>query len=292
MYYQIACCTGENTLTMENKYEAKIHPFLKWPGGKRWLISKHRRFFPTQFRHYYEPFLGSGAVFFTLRPSKATLSDTNAELINLFLVMRNQPAQLANLMIEHQEKHSNAYYYQTRDMNCTDEVQAAGRLLYLNRTCYNGMYRVNRNGHFNVPIGTKSNCIFDIDMFSMYSELLKNIELKTCDFEDVIVRAGAGDLIFSDPPYTISHNQNSFIKYNEKLFSWNDQIRLHNVLSDAKTRGVAILATNACFAQLKSLYEESGFYVIELDRHSVISGKADKRRMQKELLISSFPFNE
>ena len=270
----------------------KLPPFLKWPGGKRWLINKYSTLFPTKFDRYFEPFLGGGAIFFALCPQKAILSDINVELINLYKVMRDKYADLIAEMKKHQEKHSKEYYYQIRNEKYHNDVQAAGRFLYLNRTCYNGLYRVNKAGKFNVPIGSKNNCIYDTERYYLYSALLKNTELEISDFDKIISYAGTGDLIFADPPYTISGNQNSFIKYNEHLFSWDDQVRLHTALSDAKARGVTILATNSGVDQLKCLYKQSGFYVKTLERHSLISGNPKKRRKQEEMLISSNPFNE
>lgn len=267
-----------------------LPPFLKWPGGKRWLMSKYSCCFPKHFCHFYEPFLGGGAAFFYLNPTSATLSDVNRELISLYQVMRDNPIELAQAMKEHQQKHSKEYYYQIRGAQYDDLIQEASRFLYLNRMCYNGMYRVNRTGQFNVPIGTKTNCIYDIQRFQEYAERLKNTEIINCDFEDVISRAGQGDLIFADPPYTVRHNQSCFIKYNETLFTWNDQERLLEALISAKKRGAVVIATNVNFESLKQLYIDSGFFVQVLERYSTISGKAEKRCKQEELIISSKPF--
>ena len=270
----------------------KVVPFLKWPGGKRWLMANYGSYFPSEFNTYFEPFLGGGAAFFFLQPDKAVLSDINGELIGLYSIMRDKPAELAELLTSHQAKHSNEYYYAIRDTEFCDPLQSAARLLYLNRMCFNGMYRVNKSGKFNVPIGTKSNCVYDIDLFKDYSAVLKNAELLQSDFATTICRAKENDLIFADPPYTISDKQSSFIKYNDHLFTWQDQKRLFHALYDAKLRGSYILSTNACFEDLKQLYVSSGFYVKVVHHHSLISGKAEKRRVQDELLISSYPLRE
>ena len=271
--------------------EFTLLPFLKWPGGKRWLITKYSSYFQLNFRLYIEPFLGGGAAFFYVNPQKAILSDINNELITLYKVMRDNPKKLAQAMKTHQAKHNHEYFYYIRDTQPDNQIDIASRLLYLNRTCYNGMFRVNKAGRFNVPIGTKNNCISDIDLFSEYSDRLKSAEINSSDFAEVIRRSGKGDFIFADPPYTISHNQNSFIKYNEKLFSWEDQKRLLNELILARTRGSVIIATNANYSKLRSMYEDCGFYIKVLERMSVMSGKTEKRRKQKELLISSKPLD-
>jgi DNA adenine methylase len=153
------------------------------------------------------------------------------------------------------------------------------------------MYRVNKAGQFNVPIGTKQNCLFDIAQFPVYAERLKNANIISCDFEDAINDCSLNDLVFADPPYTISHNQNSFIKYNERLFTWTDQKRLLVALCAARSRGAIVIATNANYGELKKMYIDNGFYVKVLERFSIISSKSEKRQKQEELLISSFSFD-
>ena len=269
-----------------------LSPFLKWPGGKRWILKKLPEVFSIQFNNYYEPFLGSGAVFFHLCPKKSVLSDVNEELINLFTQMRDHPQELAKQLQAHQKKHSNTYYYEIRDKDYVSPMERAGRFLYLNRTCFNGMYRENKNGKFNVPIGTKDNCIYDIDKFEHYSNALKNAELMTCDFRSTIKKAESGDLLFVDPPYTIEQaQQNSFIKYNSKLFSWSDQEDLCSEIVAARNRGVIIISTNAYCDELLEMYKKEGFYVQAIEKKSTISGVIDKRRKTTELLITSFPCN-
>lgn len=269
-----------------------LSPFLKWPGGKRWILKKLPEVFSIQFNNYYEPFLGSGAVFFHLCPEKSVLSDVNEELINLFTQMRDHPQELAKQLQAHQKKHSKTYYYEIRDKDYVSPMERAGRFLYLNRTCFNGMYRENKNGKFNVPIGTKDNCIYDIDKFEHYSNALKNAELMTCDFRSTIKKAESGDLLFVDPPYTIGQaQQNSFIKYNSKLFSWNDQEDLCSEIVAARNRGVIIISTNAYCDELLEMYKKEGFYVQPIEKKSTISGVIDKRRKTTELLITSFPCN-
>jgi len=269
----------------------KLLPFLKWPGGKRWLISKHSNYFPSQYNRYYEPFLGGGAVFFFLQPSQATLSDINEDLIALYRVMRDDYSKLAQSMLIHQELHCKDYYYKIRSSYFENPIQSASQFLYLNRMCYNGMYRVNKAGQFNVPIGTKQNCIYDIDQFNKYSALLCDTKLNANDFASTIDETQKNDFLFVDPPYAMQHNQNGFIKYNEKLFTWEDQGRLLERLYEAKERGVYIMETNANCEMLREMYLAKGFHVKNIERFSVISGKADKRRKQEELLITSYPID-
>lgn len=265
-----------------------MQPFLKWPGGKRWLVANYHQIFPREYNAYVEPFLGGGSVFFYLMPQQATISDINRDLINTYRVMANKPERLRTLLELHQENHNVDYYYLIRNTIPDDAIEQAARFLYLNRACFNGMYRVNRNGIFNVPIGTKEHFIDDVDMFEEYSRVLRHVHLRSQDFVKTIRCARDGDLVFADPPYTIAHNQNSFIKYNEKLFSWRDQTRLINALVRARDRGATIVATNAPYPKLEEMYLENGFYTHTLSRFSSISGNADGRRKEKELLITSY----
>ena len=266
-----------------------LQPFLKWPGGKRWLVDKvERNIVLAPGKRYIEPFLGSGAVFFAIKPHQALLSDINSELIELFLVMRDKPLELKEKMIWHQKHHCKDYYYLIRAKQPRTDVNRAARMLYLNRTCFNGMYRVNRSGKFNVPIGSKSNCIYDIDCFSDYSELLKTAEICNRDFEEIINRAQPGDCIFADPPY-VAGERIIFSKYNDKLFTWNDQIRLFSALNLAKEKNVHIISTNVYCEELLEMYEKAGFNVISINRPCMIAGNPEKRKFVQELIVSTEP---
>ena len=235
--------------------------------------------------------MGGGSAFFHLLPNKAIIADVNKELINTYQMMAKHHVQISKYLKAHQENHNQDYYYKMRDTKFDDSIAQAARFLYLNRTCFNGMYRVNKFGRFNVPIGTKKCFIEDINVFENYAKILNNARILKQDFVDTIRSANGGDLVFADPPYTIAHNQNSFIKYNEKLFSWKDQIRLLKALIRARNRGAIIIATNAYYPELQRMYEDSQFYTQELRRYSSISGMADGRGKQSELLISSMPID-
>lgn len=264
----------------------QILPFLKWPGGKRWFAKRNSDFFPRKYNIYLEPFLGSGAVFFSLQPQQAILADINDELINLYMVMRDHPEELKSEMLSHQTNHNKTYYYQMRDSEPDSVLGRASRMLYLNRVCFNGMYRVNQEGKFNVPIGTKDNCTYDIELFNNYAECLRNANFLCADFGDTIERANKDDFIFADPPYVTTRSSN-FIKYNDELFSWNDQLRLHQVLVEAKHRGAKIVLTNAYCKEIIEMYRNDGFHIHVLERASTIAGKSAKRGSVKELMITS-----
>ena len=268
-----------------------MHPFLKWPGGKNWLMMKYQHIFSINYNAYYEPFLGGGSAFFFLTPEIATISDINQDLINAYQVMSRSPRELGNRLEAYQEHPCAAQYYQVRNNIPDDSLSRAARFLYLNRTCFNGMYRVNHLGHFNVPIGTKQHFIDDVALFDEYARILQHAHIRTQDFVKTIREANEGDLVFADPPYAIAHNQNSFIKYNEKLFSWKDQKRLLNALVNARNRGALVVSTNAFYPAIQQMYLENDFFTQTMHRFSSISGSKSGRGMQDELLISSYPIN-
>lgn len=261
-----------------------LPPFLKWAGGKRWLSDKIVELALPLHGKYIEPFLGGGAVYFALRPTQAVLSDANFELINTYQAIKGDPKMIERLMREHQRQHSKDYYYKMRSYKPRCEYRMAARFIYLNRTCWNGLYRVNLSGKFNVPIGTKSAVTMETDDWPAMAKLLKSAKLICGDFENSIEMAEKGDLVFADPPYTVKHNLNGFIKYNDSLFSWSDQIRLRDAVLRAKRRGARVIVTNAHHASIRELYQ-SKFLLEPVARASVLAGSSAHRGRYEELLI-------
>lgn len=259
-----------------------VVPPLKWAGGKRWFAANHLHLLPESFNTYIEPFMGSGALFFCIRPDEAVLSDINSELINLYEVIRDAPAALEVKLTEYQRRHCADYYYEVRRTRPRTALNKAARTLYLNRTCWNGLYRVNLQGEFNVPKGTKDSVVLATDNFENLAKLLKRAAVLCQDFEQTIDAAKTGDFAFVDPPYTVAHNNNGFVKYNQNLFSWDDQIRLRDAVTRAASRGVKILVTNAAHKSVMSLYKE--FEQVVVDRAGVISGDASMRGRYQELV--------
>jgi DNA adenine methylase len=261
-------------------------PFLKWAGGKRWFVQRHADLLPKRFNRYIEPFLGGGSVFFSLQPDNALLGDSNPDLIATYRGIKDKWQSVVKSLQYHNRQHSDDYYYKTRDAKPKDDFQRASRMIYLNRTCFNGIYRVNLRGKFNVPRGTKNSVLLDTDNFEQMSKLLKRADIRVADFAVLISEARAGDFIFADPPYTVRHNFNGFVKYNEKLFSWSDQERLAEALYWARRRGVNIVATNANHPSVRELYEDCGFNLTTTSRYSSISGLPEYRKQFDELIIS------
>ena len=264
-----------------------LTPFLKWVGGKRWLIETSELRVPARINRYIEPFLGGGAVFCALQPQKAILSDLNGRLIECYEVIRSDPVGLKLAMSTHAAKHSDSYYYEERDRTPNTAVARAAQFLYLNRTCFNGIYRENLRGKFNVPRGSKNSVLLETDDFEGWARALSGADLLVSDFEDTIDKAGEGDFIFADPPYTVRHNKNGFVKYNQKIFSWEDQERLAEALKAAALRGAQFVLTNADHEAVRQLYEGIGSSRA-VGRSSVVAASPANRSSTTELLVNSF----
>lgn len=265
----------------------QLTPFLKWAGGKRWLTSYYPEVFPIGFQRYVEPFLGSGAVYFELRPKSALLSDSNKDLIETYKAIRSNFKLVIRYLKQHKRNHTDEYYYQVRSSTPRSIWARAAKFIYLNRTCWNALYRVNLKGQFNVPRGTKNSVLLPSDDFERVSKSLRSVELIDSDFEKVIDSTVEGDFVFVDPPYTVKHNLNGFVKYNERIFEWKDQIRLKRALVRAHSRNVKFLMTNANHDSITELYGNF-FNQKILSRQSVIAASSSKREKTTELLIYNY----
>lgn len=263
-------------------HEIKSEPLLKWPGGKRWLLKYILPLLPKKFNCYYEPFVGGGALFFALQPSKAVLSDNNRDLINCYIQVRDRPQQVIAYLRKF--KNTEREYYKIRAWLPKDNVAQAARLIYLTTLSFNGIHRLNFKGEFNVPYGHKKHlnpC--DVDKIMRASKVLSSAELRCADFEAAVADAKKGDLIYLDPPYTAAHRNNGFLKYNAKIFSWDDQIRLSNVARDLAKRGCTVIISNADHDSIRSLYK--GFETVIMSRASVIAASSKFRRQITECIF-------
>ena len=274
---------ADNSVT---KQTARI-PFLRWPGGKRWFVASYHHLVPSTYNRYIEPFLGGGSMVFHLRPTMAVLSDVNVDVVRVFDGVRQFPELVTEKLEVHHIAHCRDHYLAIRDSEPVDLASQAARIIYLNRTCFNGIYRLNRQGRFNVPMGSRSQVVFATDNFVEASKLLLGAEIRHSDFETVVDEASDGDLLFADPPYTVRHNTNGFVLYNENLFSWSDQIRLADALQRARARGVQILLTNAAHESVIDLYTDRGFSIRQISRFSPIAAQSDNRKQFEELVISA-----
>lgn len=233
--------------------------------------------------------MGSGVVLFNLLPKVALISDINKELIDTYISIAEDWNLIYKKLVTHDKKHSKAYYYKIRSSKPYSQAGKAARFIYLNRTCWNGLYRVNLRGEFNVPKGSKKRALLRTDNFEQIAGILKNYDIRHSDFEPIIDDGKEGDFIFIDPPYVVKHKNNGFLKYNEKLFSWRDQLRLKESIERAKQRGCFVLMTNASHESVTQLYKKEE--IIEIERSSVIAGNRMSRGVSKELLIRVLPNN-
>jgi len=262
--------------------------FLKWAGGKHWFVHRESHRFPIEYNRYIEPFLGGGSVFFYLQPKSAILSDINSELISTYVSIRDEVEVVYEHLKSHARNHCQEYYYNIRKRNTRKSSTSAARMIYLNKACYNGIYRVNKQGKFNVPFGTASELYFDKDSLVESSLCLQSAEILCRDFEITIDEAQQGDLLFCDPPYAVMDDNNRFVGYNADVFSWNDQVRLSDALIRAKERKVKIIMTNVDHETVRELYNNvQGFVLDSVQRHCFISGTNEGRRQYAELIVTA-----
>jgi DNA adenine methylase len=260
-------------------------PFLRWAGGKRWLLEKLEQKIPNDFNDYYEPFLGAGSLFFWLMPVNAHLSDLNNDLVQVYNQIKKNPSLVVKYLSELSNTKNS--YYKVRANIPRSQYARAARFIFLNKTCWNGLYRVNRNGLFNVPYGHRKKVeIYDQTNLLAVSKALKNAEIKHCDFEVLLDTAKYKDLVYLDPPYTVAHKNNGFIEYNAKIFSWEDQKRLARVVKTLSNRGCYIVESNASHKSVAELYKK--FNLTTVNRVSVIGRNVSSRKKIEEFLITNF----
>lgn len=275
--------------------------FLKWAGGKERLIPQFQAFLPQSFGRYWEPFLGSGSLFFSLQPQQSTLSDCNVELINCWQVVRDDVEALILALEEHAKLHSEAYFYSVRAQHPAtptnqlslfpepehDAVVRAARFKYLNATCFNGLHRTNAKNRFNTSFGNyEKPAICDPERLRAASAALQGVELLVCDFS-CAAQAIAGDFVYFDPPYIALSDTSDFTSYTSGGFSITDQIRLRDLAVALVQKGVYVLLSSSDCKLTRSLYQR--FQLHEVSAARSINAKADRRGKISELLIQGIP---
>jgi DNA adenine methylase len=276
--------------------EKEILPlFLKWAGGKLQLIEQFENLFPPGFNNYYEPFIGSGAVFFylksKLKPHKVILSDINEELINCFVVVRDRPSELIQLLLNHRNNHSKEYYYAVRNVETDrlDSIESAARLIYLNKTCFNGLYRVNSKGQFNVPFGDYDKPgIFDNNILLRASQLLQDVELRVMTFEKVLDFAGKDDFVYLDPPYIPLSKTSSFTNYSKDDFSVQEQKKLSEVFTILDSHGCFVMLSNSDHPLIKELYRDYQKNIVIVRAKRMINSVGSKRGAINEIVLRNY----
>ena len=241
------------------KLKEEIYPIVKWVGGKRQLMFELLKNMPKNYNRYFEPFIGGGALFFELQPNNAYISDMNEELINLYSVVCNNVYELIQDLSKH--KNSKEYFLEIRNLDRTKKyaelsnIEKASRFIYLNRTCFNGMYRVNSKGEFNVPFGNYKNPrVIDENNLLDCSKLLKKTEIKCADFSEILNKVQKGDFVYFDPPYVPLNETSSFTSYTKDGFDLDMQFKLKNVCDELDSMGVKFMLSNSDTKLVNELY--------------------------------------
>jgi DNA adenine methylase len=274
----------------------KYQPFVKWVGGKRGLLSQIIPLIPKEFNNYFEPFVGGGALFFELyslgllRDKKVYLFDINSELINTYNIVKTNPSDLIKNLQEFKEKHSKEFYYEVRSWDreenflSRDLLQRAARFIYLNKTCFNGLYRVNSKGYHNVPMGSYKNPkICDAEVILSASEALQRATILNTSYKDVLKYASRDDFVYFDPPYYPLTPTSSFTSYNENGFLDKEQIELFEVFKELDMLGSKVAHSNSDAGFIKDLYKE--FHVRDIQANRFINSNSSGRGKISEVLI-------
>lgn len=262
----------------------KVKPFLRWAGGKRWLIKQLDEFLPKNFNQYHEPFIGGGAIFFHMNPKQSFISDFNAELIETYNVIKNNPHEVIKYIKTF--KNTKEDYLKIRTQNFQSIEKRAARFIYLNQTSFNGIYRVNSDGKYNVPYGYREKYTFDFDNILNVSKYLQNTTITHADFRKCIENVKENDLVFLDPPYTVAHNNNGFIQYNQKIFSLDDQYGLKELIMQIKEKKAYYILTNANHKKIREIFDV-GDNITEVTRASLIGGRGATRGKYSEVIITN-----
>mgnify|MGYP004509825229 FL=1 len=274
----------------------KGKPFVKWAGGKRQVINELLKYVPDEFDTYYEPFVGGGALLFELSPKKAVINDSNEELMNVYNVLCNEEKfkKMCNLLNSYETKHSEEFYYNIRNkdrsktaFNRLSDYTRAARTIYLNKACFNGLYRVNSKNEFNVPFGKKThvNTYEGSNLITVSNYLTMNdVKILSVDFEEAVKDAKKGDFVYFDPPY--DSDTKSFTSYTETGFDKSEQTRLARVFKQLDKKGVYVMLSNHSTVLVNELYKDYHIYTIEAKRNINANGK--KRGKVEELIITNY----
>lgn len=257
-------------------------PLMKWAGGKRRLLPFILPYIHQTGGRYFEPFVGGGAVFFAVDAKRAVIGDANPDVTNCYeQVKTNLDVLIARLSAF---KNSERDYYRIREWEPSGSLDRAARMLYLTRFSFNGIYRQNQEGKFNVPYGYKTHLtVFDEQHLRRIGSKLKKATIRLGDFAVTVADARAGDTVYFDPPYTVAHGNNGFVKYNARIFSWEDQHRLADLAKKLISKGCSVAVSNADHSSIDELY--SGFRKLRIARPSVIAASSQHRRVTSEALF-------
>ena len=273
-------------------------PFVKWAGGKRLLLAELEKSFPKQFGTYFEPFLGGGALLFDLlakKPNlKCSVSDLNSDLVLAYVTIRDKLGRLIESLENHSKnyhKDSTGYYYEVRKQEPKSQIEKVSRLLFLNKTCFNGLYRVNSKGKFNVPLGRYTNPnIVNRENLTSVSKFLQSDKIKiSCrDFESILNDAKKGDFVYFDPPYQPVSDTANFTSYTHRDFTEDDLQRLADLANQLNSKGSHVLLSNSNTKIVKKIFSSKKWKVKEIAVNRAINSNSQKRTGHKEVLIKNY----
>lgn len=273
------------------RLKEETYPIVKWVGGKRQLMFELLKIMPKSYNRYFEPFIGGGALFFELQPQNGYISDMNEELINLYSVVRDDVYELIDDLNKHEV--SKEYFLKIRNLDRTEkynslsDVKKASRFIYLNRTCFNGMYRVNSQGQFNVPFGNYKNPrIVDAENLMNCSKLLKNTEICCADFSEILNKVQKGDFVYFDPPYVPLNETSSFTSYTKDGFDLDMQFKLREVCEELDSMGVMFMLSNSDTKLVNELY--SSYEIKKVFASRAINANGNGRGKITEVLVRNY----
>lgn len=271
-----------------------VTPVLKWVGGKRQLLPEIKKYIPKRYTTYYEPFLGGGAVLFELQPKKAIVNDLNTELINVYRIIKDSPYELINELKKFKNDEETFYAIRNIDRNKEkfeklNPIQKAARIIYLNKTCFNGLYRVNSSGEFNSPFGRykNPNIVNDKTILAVNKYFNTNeITFKNTDFEESLSDISKGSFVYLDPPYDPVSKTSNFTGYNQGGFGDEEQIRIKTMCDKLTKKGIKFLLSNSATSFIKELYKDYTIEIVNAKR--CVNSRADKRGEIEEVLIRNY----
>ncbi len=287
------------TAKINTIYSKQCQPFIKWVGGKRGLLEQILPLFPKEFNNYYEPFIGGGAAFFELFSKglldgkKVILSDINNELVNAYNIVKNNPYELISNLKNYKKQHNKEFYYKIRELDRKENykklsnLERAIRFIYLNKTCFNGLYRVNKKGCFNTPIGSYKNPnIADRDVILSASEALQNVTIKQQSFKDILKEAQKDDLVYFDPPYYPLNDTSNFTSYDSNCFLEDEQFELFEIFDKLADNDVKVVQSNSDTDFINELYKKYDINIVQANRF--INSKSNGRGKITEVLMRNY----
>lgn len=275
----------------QQKTKKRIEPFLKWAGGKSQLLKQFEPLFPKPNSHkrYIEPFVGGGAVFFYLEPREAVIADLNKDLINAYKVLKNHAEELVKTLEYYQQNHSKDFFLKIRDeynADKLDNINKAAHLIYLNKACFNGLYRVNKKGGFNVPFGQHEKFTVNKEGLLAASKLLKHTKIENTDFENVLKYAQKGDFVYFDPPYYPLTKGSDFTSYTKESFLEKEQEKLADIFDQLDRRGCLLMLSNSDTKFIRNLYKR--WHITRVSAKRFINCIAEKRGDVNEVVVRNY----